>query len=214
MNSHKVFKTSLLAFACFGVLFGLLATLVINGVTDQFDQLVLLWINSHASTVADTIFLFLTHLGGVYGVVVITALTVALLTVKKKYDKALFVALAIGGVALLNTLLKTLFERPRPDLWEWLVTETSFSFPSGHSVASATLALSIVLLLWTTRWRVLALVGGLTYLAVVGFSRMYLGVHYPSDVLGGWLLACTWVALLVACFSVYKLRYSNGKVLS
>jgi undecaprenyl-diphosphatase len=145
---------------------------------------------------------------------VITALTVALLTVKKKYDKALFVALAIGGVALLNTLLKTLFERPRPDLWEWLVTETSFSFPSGHSVASATLALSIVLLLWNTRWRVLALGGGLTYLAVVGFSRMYLGVHYPSDVLGGWLLACTWVALLVACFSVYKLRYSNRKVLS
>jgi len=54
-------------------------------------------------------------------------------------------------------------------------------------------------------------VGGLTYLAVVGFSRMYLGVHYPSDVLGGWLLACTWVALLVACFSAYKLRHSNGK---
>lgn len=214
MNSLKVFKRSLLAFACFGVLFGLLATLVINGVTDQFDQSVLLWINSHAVSMADTIFLFLTHLGGVYGVVAITTLTVVLLTMRKKYDKALFVALAIGGVALLNTLLKTLFERPRPDLWEWLVTETSFSFPSGHSVASATLTLSIVLLLWNTRWRVVALAGGLTYLAVVGFSRMYLGVHYPSDVLGGWLLACTWVALLVVCFSAYKLRHSNGKTLA
>jgi undecaprenyl-diphosphatase len=214
MNSHKVFKTSLLAFACFGVLFGLLATLVINGVTDQFDQSVLLWINSHASTAVDTIFLFLTHLGGVYGVVAITALAVTLLIVKKKYDKALFVALAIGGVALLNTLLKTLFDRPRPDLWDWLVAETSFSFPSGHSVASATLALSIVLLLWNTRWRGVALAGGLIYFLVVGFSRMYLGVHYPSDVLGGWLLAFTWVALLVACFTAYKLRQSNRKALA
>ncbi len=130
--------------------------------------------------------------------------------IKKRYYGASFITLSVGGIALITMFIKTLFDRPRPDLWEQLVTETSFSFPSGHSSASAALAASIVLLLWNTRWRTVATVAGILYVLIVGVSRMYLGVHFPTDVMGGWLLGITWVALVAGSLYAMKARRVVG----
>lgn len=199
----------------FGVslaLFVIIALLVVSGWTQSFDPSVLLWINQHANPSFDALFLFLTELGGKIVIATVTFLLTLYFVMKRNFYKAAFVVASVAGVSLLNTLLKTVFDRPRPDLWEWLITETSFSFPSGHSVASAALALTIVVLVWRTKWRWMAMSVGALYVASVGLSRMYLGVHYVSDVIGGWTLAIAWVSL-VACV-LYILAKRNHRVVS
>ena len=205
-------KAAILTFTISGVLFGLLAYLVVSGATQAFDQSVLLWINQHASNAFDALFLALTELGGIIFIASTTLVLTIFLIIKKKYYKAALLAIGVGGVSLINVLLKTLFDRPRPDLWEWLITETSFSFPSGHSVASAALAMCIVLILWRTKWRLTALIGAPIYMAIVGLSRMYLGVHYPSDVIGGWLLGVTWVSLVAGVLYTFA-KYRKSRTL-
>ena len=74
------------------------------------------------------------------------------------------------------------------------------SFPSGHAVGSMTLAAALVVLTWKTRWRWLVCSGGGIFVVVVGVSRIYFGLHYASDIFGGWLLALAWVVLLSLLF--------------
>jgi membrane-associated phospholipid phosphatase len=76
------------------------------------------------------------------------------------------------------------------------ITEDFDSFPSGHGTAAAALAASLVVLLWSTRWRWLAVGAGVLFAVAVGLSRVYLGVHYPSDILASWSIAIGWVAVL------------------
>jgi len=186
--------------------FALLAFIVSNGVTLAGDRALLLWLNQHSTTILDTFFVTFTELGGVVAITTVTLGIFLYLLSIKAFSKALFIAVAIGGISAIGFILKALFDRPRPDLWEWIITETYFSFPSGHAVASSALALSIVVLLWQTKWRTLAIIIGSLCVVLIGVSRMYLGVHYPSDILGGWLLSTGWIALTVAVLYRYKRR--------
>ncbi len=203
----KFSKATLLTFVISSVLFGLLASIVANGFTVPFDNSALLWINQHANPALDSFFIALTQLGGVIVVATVTALIIGHFVYTKQYDKAVFVAAAIGGVALVNITLKGLFDRARPDLWQWIVNESNFSFPSGHASGSFALALTIVLLLWQTKWRLTACIAAGVYVLLIGISRLYLGVHFPTDILGGWLLATLWVTCSAGIVSyVYSLR--------
>lgn len=178
------------------LLLTVLITLVATNTTDSFDVAVLSWINAHASSALDAFFVIITQLGGV---IVVTAVTLALVgyfIYKRDYLKSLLVAIGVGGATAIAFGLKALFERPRPDLWEWIVVETNFSFPSGHATASSALALCLVIILWQTKWRYLVVVVASIYVILVGFSRLYLGVHYPTDIIGGWLLSVALVILL------------------
>src|SRR5690606_20385315 len=105
---------------------------------------------------------------------------------RRRFRESIFAAAALGGSALLNIATKQFFARARPALWESIAPETSYSFPSGHAMGSMTLAVVLVLLAWPTRWRWAALAAMAFFVAMVGLSRMYLGVHYPSDILAGW----------------------------
>lgn len=188
------------------IVFCLLATLVSMGLTVSFDQAVLLWLNQHASPTLDTFFLSVTHLGGVVFVTLASFLLLAITIWRKRYYKSLLVVIGMGGAIVLNLILKSIFERPRPDLWEWLITETSYSFPSGHATVSMALALCVVVLVWWTKWRILAVVIAGLYVVTVGISRMYLGVHYPTDIMGGWLLGVAWISFVSLCIYWYQ-RY-------
>lgn len=186
-------------------LFALLTWLVLSTATKPFDQSVLLWLNTHARSSIDTAFIIITELGGTVILTLATILLAAGLLWRKKYLRAGFVAATVGGSALLNFLLKGLFERARPELWERLVEVTHYSFPSGHSISSSVFAFTIIILVWRTKWRNLAIVLGVVYILTIGLSRLYLGVHYPTDVLGGWLLGYGWVALVGVVVLTYIL---------
>ena len=86
------------------------------------------------------------------------------------------------------------------------------SFPSGHAVGSMALASSLVLLTWRSKWRWLTLMGGGMFVVIVGVSRIYFGLHYASDIVGGWLLALAWTVLLAALFRSRLLREEPSRV--
>ena len=204
-----------------GIAFALIAIPVlgfvqlVDEVRDQdtlpYDEAILRAINTISSPGLDALVVAVTQLGGVIGVVVLTTGIVALLWQRRYRLNALLLAIGVGGAALLNVLLKAVFQRDRPQLWERIVTENSYSFPSGHAMASCALAVSLIFLLWPTRWRWWALAGGVLYMCVIAFTRMYLGVHYPTEILAGWAVSTAWVAIV---FGVVRYRSRLRKLLS
>ncbi|MEO5691456.1 MAG: phosphatase PAP2 family protein [Candidatus Saccharimonadales bacterium] len=208
-------KLLIIAFVMFvipTVLFVELADEVLEQETTVFDEAILRAINAYQSPTLDTIVTATTDLGYVWWVGIFTIIALIVCIKKKQYLSALIVIVGIVGSASINLLLKGMFQRDRPQLWERLVTENSFSFPSGHAMASASLAAVIVVLLWPTRWRWYAVAGGVCYMLYIGFTRMYLGVHYPTDVAAGWLVAIAWVALSTIIIKRIALRRQSEKL--
>lgn len=163
----------------------------------ELDEPILQFVHGMANAGFDQAFLLFSAIGYHWGVVPIDIALVLVLALKRRAREALFVALAVGGSALLNMAAKHTFARTRPSLWESISPETTFSFPSGHAMGSMTLAWVCMLLAWRTRWRWPVTITALVFTMLVGLSRLYLGVHYPSDILAGWTAASVWVA---SCF--------------
>ena len=169
-----------------------------------FDDALLWRAHAMAGPALDRFFIFISAIGYQWGVVPVDiALTIGLL-IAKRWREATFAGVSFAGSALLNMATKQFFQRDRPSLWESIAPEHTFSFPSGHAMGSATLAMVVALLCWHTRWRwpVAALVA--LFALAVGASRIYLGVHYPSDILGGWAAAIAWVSGVY--LAMYRLR--------
>ena len=140
-----------------------------------------------------------TALGGVSVVTLLTVVVVFYLVTVRKEATALFVAASITGGALLGVALKAAFMRPRPDVVAHLVDVTSTSFPSGHATNSAVVYLTLGALLARTqtsrRVRAYLMAVAIALTLTVGFSRVYLGVHWPSDVVAGWCVGAAWATL-------------------
>ena len=171
--------------------------------TLAFDEPLLRGAQALASPGLDRTFLLISALGYGFGVLPVDLVLVVVLALKRRVRETVFAFFALGGSLLLNTLVKHLFARERPSLWEPLTPHFTYSFPSGHAMASATLAGVVLLLGWHTRWRWPLLVIALLLVVLVGFSRIYLGVHYPSDILAGWAAASTWtVAVYLVVFRI------------
>lgn len=140
-----------------------------------------------------------TALGGVSVLTLLTILAVGLLLAQRKWRRALFLVGAISGGALLNAGLKIGFARPRPELVAHLVKVHDLSFPSGHAMNSAVVYLTLGVLLARAengrRIKAYILGGAVLLTLLVGCSRVYLGVHYPTDVLAGWTVGASWATL-------------------
>lgn len=160
----------------------------------SFDEPILHFARSLASNGFDRFFGIVSDLGYHYGVVPLDIALVVVLTLLRRFREATFAAIALGGSGLLNVSAKMFFARERPTLWESIAPEETFSFPSGHAMGSATLACVLVLLAWRTRWRWPVVALAAAFVVLVGLSRVYLGVHYPSDILAGWAAASVWAA--------------------
>lgn len=160
--------------------------------TFAFDRPVLEFARQMAHDGFDRVFLFFSALGYAWGVVPFAVGLVLALAAARQYRRSVFAALALGGASLLNMGSKQLFARVRPDLWDSIAPETTYSFPSGHAMGSMALAVVVVLLAWPSRWRLPVLAAMAVFVPMVGLSRIYLGVHYPTDILAGWAAASAW----------------------
>lgn len=157
------------------------------------DARILLHINEWSSPWLDQLMLFVTNLGGYLFVLFATFIIAAFLIRTKRWYSAILVTIGVGGAAVITSILKLIFARDRPELWQVLEYESTYSFPSGHATLSFALALCIVALCWRTKWRWHVVGTAILYVALIGFSRLYLGVHYPTDILAGWTVAGVWV---------------------
>lgn len=181
------------AIAVLSMSFVKLAIEVRENETNQFDDGILQGIHSMSSTFLDQFVPVLTNIGGFIVVSAVTAIILGLFVYKKEYYRAVLVALCMGGALTLNLILKSVFERARPDLWEKIVHESSYSFPSGHAMMSAALGFALIVVLWNSRWRWWAVWFSAIFIPLVAFTRLYLGVHYPTDIIAGWLVSGAWV---------------------
>lgn len=171
------------------------------------DHSLLTWVGQHTNGALDTACTAVTQLAEWPVVLGFAAVLVGVLYRRHQTSLVIMTAVALLGSMAINTVLKHLFSRARPELWEHLVHESSFAFPSGHAMASMTLALVIVHVGWHSRWRLAASILAAAYVLIIGFTRLYLSVHYPSDILGGWLAAAAWVLLVISIHSGSK-RYT------
>ena len=152
----------------------------------------------------------ITSLGSASVLVLITTATIIYFLLVRRWATALLIFVAVAGGQVLSSLLKVGIDRPRPELVSHLVTETSLSFPSGHAMLSAVTYLTLGSL--AARFlpgrvaKVYVLSLSVLVAILVGISRIYLGVHWPSDVLAGWCAGFAWAML---CWLVARLLQSR-----
>lgn len=167
----------------------------------QGDRAIQSWMHRLATPMLTQVMLGLSWIGSPFALVpAVTLAAVWMWCRRLKHDAVMVVAAALGGVAL-NEMMKLYFKRLRPDLPWAFVQEDSFSFPSGHSVLAMVMYGVIVYKaqnklrsLWA---KVALLVGALLMVVGIGVSRVYLGVHYPSDVAAGYFVGAVWLAAVV-----------------
>ena len=158
-----------------------------------FDRPILEALHTRATPTLDTIMLFFSHAGAPKPMVAFFIVVLIGLLIARRRGDATFFVIAVAGAMAINFGAKLVFGRARPDLWISLAPEGDYSFPSGHAMGSMATVAALVALTWGTRWRWPVLIVGGLFVALVGLSRLYLGVHYPSDVLTGWLASLAWV---------------------
>lgn len=160
--------------------------------------------------------MILTRFGNPPALVGVTGFAVLLLLLIRRRLEAWTLAAGFVGTGLSVSLMKDFFDRARPDAALQLVPELSPAFPSGHSTMAVLVYLFVAYLLVEhladrQRGR-LVLLAALLFTLVIGFSRLYLGVHWLSDVLAGYALGGLWLSLLVTLVELTRLRHPNGRL--
>ncbi|MET0364921.1 MAG: phosphatase PAP2 family protein [Sphingobium sp.] len=209
LKGHRVDSRILFSFlimAMCSFIFLKLASEVVEGDSFALDRQILTGLRSATDTTLPigpawlrVAMIDMTSLGGVTILTLISVLTAGYLFSSRKAGTAAFVIAATAGGAILSVLLKDVVARSRPDLVTHLVEVNSSSFPSGHAMNSAITYLTLGALLARTERgrhvRIYLLAVAIALTLVIGASRVYLGVHWPSDVLAGWCVGATWAAL-------------------
>ena len=179
---------------------------MVEGDTRSFDQSVLLWFRNKDDLSdpigpqwLEVVMRDITALGGLLILGLLTIAACGYLWLTQRHKLALFVAVSIPAGALLNTLLKEYFTRPRPDIVPHGTGAALSSFPSGHAMMSAVVFLTLGALLSlsteNTRIKIYILFWSVFLTVIVGISRVYLGVHWPTDIIAGWIAGGTWAVL-------------------
>lgn len=203
-------------FALFGLagavglakMFEELAEGVFRNKSADLDKRFGLWLHSKANPTLDKVFKFFTNIGSIFSVILMTTTSFGILVRRKHPHAAWLLTLATGGGVVLNQTLKVFFRRPRPVLWvSHDARPLTFSFPSGHATVSLCfcgglswlgykfIKSPVVLLIWLSTMLVIVV--------MVGLSRIYRGVHYLTDVVGGYISGSFWLALLLSGVSIY-----------
>jgi len=184
----------------------------------ELDHPVATWLSQHRTGWLTTIMRTITTLGSPLGVTITTGLVAAAVCWRtRRLSPVLLAAIVLGGAELLETVTKHLVGRPRPPLSLRVpgVSASGFSFPSGHAtLAAAGYGLIAVLLTryaQRTAARAAVWAGAATAAAAVGFSRLYLGAHWLSDVVAGWLIGAAWLGLVVTTATLLTRRVQAAR---
>lgn len=173
------------------------------------DVSILNWLHSQATPWLDQFFLAATNLGGIVGMATILLILAAWFISRRQFRSASFLIFSVGGAAVANLILKLLFHRDRPSLFQSQIVETSFSFPSGHAMVSSALIMCLAIMAWKTRWRWPVIIIGSLLVLAIGTSRAYFGVHYVSDIVAGWCASVAWVLIVYYLISRFSTRQES-----
>ncbi|HFC8518581.1 phosphatase PAP2 family protein [Neisseria weaveri] len=174
-----------------------------------FELPVMFWLHEHIGSWFTPFAVVLHHLGKFATAAPLTALAAVWLYMRRYRGYAVFTVCAIALPALLMAVAKQIFDRPRPELWPRIIEEANSSFPSGHSTFAASLAVVLVLVYWHSPYRRIICIVAVLFAFLMGISRMVLGVHYPTDVLAGWVTGS--VTVLAVYLSFFN-RLPESKV--
>jgi len=204
-----VFLIAGAAVAVAGVwLFAILAIDVRQGATQAFDDAVMTYLGQHRIAWIERSLIEITALGTGLVVIVIVAIAATFLSLTRHRYSALLLLVSTGGGIILNNILKLIFNRDRPQVFEWLAHASSSSFPSGHAMSAAIVYATIGYLaarLQRRRWaRWLTMFLAFCMIVLICISRLYLGVHYPSDVAAGVVLGLAWAAFCMAALEAIQ----------
>ena len=182
------------------IFFGWLADEVLEGETRHFDEVTRAAVHQFASPVLTTIMRGLSFVGSTLALTIASIAVVVCLAMRKLGREAKLFALTMLGGALLNTILKLAFKRTRPVPFFNLSTPETYSFPSGHSLMSAcffgALAALLTARIKSRRLRIIIWIVATAMFLLIGLSRIYLGVHYTTDVIAGFAAALIWVLMI------------------
>lgn len=174
-----------------------------------FDHLVITAVQSLMRPSITRWALVITDSGSAKFYLIFSALLVIYWLLRKHWTKAFILVACIGGAGVLNVLLKHLFARSRPDFFP-VIMETGYSFPSGHAMGAlcfyGLLAFFLSLKLNRGAARLLIYSLAAVYILLIGVSRVYLGVHYPSDVLAGYIAGSTWLFFCLSLYFILTMR--------
>jgi undecaprenyl-diphosphatase len=196
-----------LAFSAFVIwAFTELSDVVIEGESRRFDRVVLLWIHTTFPGWLDGPMRIVTALGYYWVVLPLLVVVVSFFYQKGWRLSAILLLVSTAGSAVLTTVLKSVFERARPEVFDSGYHASFYSFPSGHATVAVGFygMLTLVLayrLRGTARWTLA--VSGILVVLLIGFSRLYLGVHYPTDVVAGYLAALLWLVCVGAVYALW-----------
>jgi membrane-associated phospholipid phosphatase len=179
----------------------------------RIDDEVAQWFYSSATIPLTRVVLFFTHVHSAPGLLLLSAVFALFLVRKNERYWLLTLALTVPGCMLLNVALKHVFQRARPSFDEPLLTLTTYSFPSGHAAGSTVfygvLAAYLLCKIKSSGWRSVIVLSAFSLVTLVALSRMYLGVHYLSDVLAGIVVGIAWLTLILAAVAALRPRRSR-----
>jgi undecaprenyl-diphosphatase len=224
----KSFYTTVGIFLTVGAVLAIIATAgfaelaerVLAGGTQAFDVAILQWLHGHQSKPLTALMVEMTYLGtGTVVIVVVGVAALFLWHTEHKHSARLLLAATVGNI-LLNGALKLVYHRARPSVFEWQTTAVSSSFPSGHAMSATVVYGTVAYLLVRLqrhRWaKVLTVTTAVLLILLICLTRLYLGVHYPSDVIGGIIVGLAWasfcMATLEASLALARRRASRATI--
>ncbi|MEH2447204.1 MAG: phosphatase PAP2 family protein [Nostoc sp.] len=158
----------------------------------QWDVPILLAVHSTENPQLDVLAVTLAIIGLPWTAIPILGAIALILLLQKRWRSLAYLLTTSLGSVIINRIAKELMHRVRPQLWQSIAPESSFAFPSAHAMTSVTLVAILLFLTWASSWRWLVLVLGSLYIIAIAWCRLYLGVHFPSDILAGWMVTLGW----------------------
>ncbi|WP_432353474.1 phosphatase PAP2 family protein [Sporosarcina sp. A2] len=206
--------TALISCLILAAVFGYVASSISSGSIVRFDSAIIDVVQGREAPGLTEVMKVFTTIGSTTTVLIFSLITLGLLLYFRQKALTILFVIVIGGTGILNLVLKLFFQRARPDLHR-LVEISGYSFPSGHTMMATSLYVILAFILWRNirnAGRILIVFVALFMIGMICISRIYLGVHYPSDVVGGITASSFWLLISISVYTLYMERRSESTV--